>query len=218
MWGDRFWHFSVWDALLNLLSNFLLSVLDIKAEVLLLIYTLYICMKLLAGFAKPLLLYSVNQHLRIRSETIFFFFLMFKIINLGDRDLHQPTDSLIYLEWKCLHFLFKEKNRTALKCGASSVNTQLSILCGENWVYKWLSCANFSVGYSNLPLNAVIYFHWFPAVMDFAWTTSLYLTLRMKHMSAYVHLGSRKHTHRHTLYCDNDCLAHYFFSLKAYFV
>lgn len=69
----------------------------IKAEILLLFYTVYICMKLLAGFAKPLLLYAVNQFLRIRSERIFFFF-MFKIINLGDRDLRQPTDSLIYLE------------------------------------------------------------------------------------------------------------------------
>lgn len=46
--------------------------------------------------------------------------------------------------------------------------------------------------------TAVIYFHWFPAVMDFAGTTSLYLTLRMKHLSAYVHLCGHKHTQRDT--------------------
>lgn len=116
-------------------------------------------------------------------------------------------------------FPVKEKNRTALKCGALSVNTQLSILCGENWVYKWLSCADFSVGYSNLPLNAVIYFHWFPAVMDFAWTTSSYLTLRTKHMSAYVHLCRHKHARRHTLYYDNDhvTLLLFFFLPKSTF-
>lgn len=190
--------------LLNRVCLILPSVLVIKAEVLLLMYGTHftICVKLLACLAKPLLLYPVNQCL------------IFKIVNLGDRDLHQPTDSLIYWERKMSPFPVKEKNRTALKCGASSVNTQLSILCGENWVYKWPSCANFSVGHSNLPLNAVIYFHWFPAVMDFAWTTSLYLTLRMKHMSACVHLCS----HKHTLYYDNDHLPYYFFSLKALFV
>lgn len=112
-------------------------------------------------------------------------------------------------------FPVKEKNKTALKCGASSVNTQLSILCGEKPAYKWPSCANFSVGYSNLPLKAVIYFHWFGAVMDFAWTTSLYLTLRMKHLSAYVHLRSHKHTRRRTLNYDNDRLADQFFFLST---
>lgn len=59
-----------------------------------------------AVIVKPLLLYPVNQCHRKGSERIFFWF---KIINLGDRDLHQPTDSLIYLEWKCLHFLLKRK-------------------------------------------------------------------------------------------------------------
>ena len=203
------------------LSNFLLSVLSIKAGVPLLITQFTFVWSSLQVVWSPL---CCMQWISVSEKDLrgfsLFFFSMLKIINLGDRDLHQPDRFTDIFRAKMSPFPVKEKNRTALECGASSVNTQLSILCGENWVYKWLSCANFSVGYSNLPLNAVIYFHWFPAVMDFAWTTSLYLTLRMKHMSAYVHLCRTKHTrrHTHTLHYDNDCLTYYFFSLKAHFV
>lgn len=56
----------------------------------------------------------------------------------------------------------------------------------KSWLYKWLSGANFSPGSSSLPHNAAIYFHRRGGVMDSAWATSLYLTLRVKHVSAYV--------------------------------